>query len=389
MRVVLSDFPAILTLSAIMLASNPLLAAELTEPGGEGFQFHGFLSQGLIATSGNNFLVKSKLGSFDFTEAGLNFTKSLTDKCRTGVQLFVQRLGSGTDLNPKLDWAYFDYRASNLFGLRFGRVKQPIGLYNEIIDVEPARTPILLPQSVYPMQNRNYFLAQDGVEVYGYLGSGAAGALAYRLYGGTVPVPITNTPGNFYQIQRFDTPFLLGTRLIWHTPIEGLKVAQTLQAMRFDASVLAGTTPVSVKLPFSTWLSSIEYSSGELVLSAEYMRRYIRIADSSDPALLPNSLTISQGGYLMGTYRVSDWFEPGLYYSVTFPNLNSTSGRENHLHDIAATLRFDINQFWIVKAEGHFMRGTGGLNTALNDGTPLSRLEETWGAYLLKTTAYF
>ena len=55
-------------------------------------------------------------------------------------------------------------------------------------------------------------------------------------------------------------------------------------------------------------------------------------------------------------------------------------------HDVSGTLRFDINEFWIVKLEAHYMRGTASLA-----GSPQMRaaLPENWGLFVLKTTAYF
>ena len=58
-------------------------------------------------------------------------------------------------------------------------------------------------------------------------------------------------------------------------------------------------------------------------------------------------------------------------------------------HDVAATLRFDINHNWLVKLEGHFMSGTAALSADLNDGKPPSSLERNWGVFLAKTTAHF
>ena len=58
--------------------------------------------------------------------------------------------------------------------------------------------------------------------------------------------------------------------------------------------------------------------------------------------------------------------------------------------DVAATLRFDLNAHWLLKLEGHVMRGTAALdNRALNGGAERKDLEATWGVFLLKTTAYF
>jgi hypothetical protein len=98
---------------------------------------------------------------------------------------------------------------------------------------------------------------------------------------------------------------------------------------------------------------------------------------------------VSERWYAMGSYRVSSWFTPGVYYSVLYPNVDNHKGRDMYQHDVAATLRYDINQNWLVKVEGHVMHGTAGLNSALNGGAPLKTLTKDWGVFLLKTTAYF
>ena len=57
-------------------------------------------------------------------------------------------------------------------------------------------------------------------------------------------------------------------------------------------------------------------------------------------------------------------------------------------HDLAATLRFDLNDFWIVKVEGHFMHGTELINGG--DVAPdILTNPVNWGVFLVKTTGYF
>ncbi|HEY5090753.1 MAG TPA: hypothetical protein VIK30_12330, partial [Polyangia bacterium] len=109
---------------------------------------------------------------------------------------------------------------------------------------------------------------------------------------------------------------------------------------------------------------------------------------SSDPTLFPLGAVVSETGYGLATYRVSRWFQPGVYYSFFYANRNlgnqssnMTSNDENIQDDLAATLRFDVNRFWIVKLEGHFMHGTALVATPTAD--------VNWGMVLAKTTAYF
>jgi hypothetical protein len=377
---------------AVAGAGARAVAADLGAPGeSPGLEVHGFVSQGAIKSTANNYLAHSARGSFEFTEVGVNLTTQLTEKLRVGVQLFARKLGPTGDFSAKTDWFYLDYRFRDWLGLRAGRVKLPFGLYNDTSDIDAARVPILLPQSVYPIANRDFLLAQTGLELYGFINLRAAGALDYRLYAGTIFLPVTNQPGAPFAVQALDVPYLAGGRLLWETPLEGLRLGGSVQALRLDTTILStatgGTAVVSIPVVLS--VGSIEYGAGDLLLSAEYSRWYVR-SDSSNEAVFPASPTVvSERAYGMAAYRVRRWLAPGAYYSLLFPNVDNRTGRENVQHDVAATLRFDVNNYWLVKLEGHYMHGTAALDPVLNGGAMLSGLTRDWAVFLIKTTAYF
>jgi hypothetical protein len=69
--------------------------------------------------------------------------------------------------------------------------------------------------------------------------------------------------------------------------------------------------------------------------------------------------------------------------------VDDRKGRDAYTRDAAATLRFDLNAYWLLKLEGHYMVGTAILNSRLNDGKPLAELEREWGVFMIKTTAYY
>jgi hypothetical protein len=375
---------------ALCVAPSPAHALDLGSEGGLlSVEIHAFASQGFILTSNNQYLdVGSTKGSFQFSEVGINFTKTIGDKLRMGVQLFAQDLGPTGSYNPTMDWFYLDYRFSDWFGLRAGRVKIPFGLYNEVNDVDSARIPVLLPQSLYPIQDTTYLLAQTGGEAYGYLRIGSAGAMEYRAYAGTIFI---NTPSSTgpYQVVSLTTPYLGGGRLMWETPVEGLRLGASLQTLRLDTALLANMTPIEVRIPAVLWVASAEYWAHDFLFAAEYSRWSAKV-DSSDEALFPSSgFTTSERAYTMVGYRAARWLQPGVYYSLLFPNVADRQGRESVQHDVCATLRFDINANWLLKIEGHFMEGTAGLDSSLNNNVPLSSLAQSWEALLIKTTGYF
>jgi hypothetical protein len=378
-------------------------ARAVAQEEGESVQIHGFVSQGYIKSTTNNYLGPSarRQGNFEFSEVGINFTKQLGDRLRVGVQLFAHDLGPLGNYAPQLDWYYLDYRFFDWLGVRAGKTKLPWGLYNEFNDVDAGRVPILLPQSIYPVANRESLFAQTGIELYGDVPIGAAGSIEYRVYGGTIFV---NTADASPQLKGFEVPYDFGGRLMWSPPVEGLRLGASVQVARFDfdyaptaaeamAYEAAGLLPasydgtVSIEFPVQLWVASAEYQLHDLLLAAELGRDYVHYKTT---LLSPEITATSEGFYLMGSYQVRPWFTPGLYYAAQFPNIEQPiKKRSTYQHDVAMTLRYDLTPNWLLKLEGHYMHGTAGLSSALNDNRPLDELSKNWGVFLLKTTGYF
>src|SRR5712671_5380523 len=226
-------------LAAAVLVQRPAGATQLSLPGDlPSLDVHGFISQGFLLTSANDYLADSSRGSFEFSEVGLNFTLPATDRLTLGLQIFSRKLGPIGDYRATLDWYYLDYHWRDWLGIRAGRVKLPFGLYNDSSDVDSARTAVLLPQSVYPAENRDFLLAQTGVEVYGYAPLGTAGAMDYRLYAGTIFVDIKAAAGSPFTVVDLSVPYVAGGRVQW-LPIEGLRLGGSLQFLRLDTDLLA------------------------------------------------------------------------------------------------------------------------------------------------------
>jgi hypothetical protein len=357
-----------------------------TDPIGRDIQFHGFVSQGFLKTTANDYLVDSSRGSSEFSEAGVNATAQLTDKLRVGLQMFGYDLGSMGNFTVKADWYYLDYRLRDWVGIRAGRLKIPYGLYNDVSDIDAARAPALLPSSVYPFTNREYLLAQTGGELYGYVSLGGAGALDYRAYAGAVPLEVPSQTGAAVPLTAVGVPYIAGFRLLWETPVDGLRVGGSGVYLRVEATGLLPppATMLTLKSNEYAGLGSVEYSAHDLLLAAEYGQT--RVESHYNPLLVPDATVVSEGGYVLSAYRLRRWLQPALYYSLVYPNRDVRDGRENVQHDLSGTLRFDINEFWIVKLEAHYMHGT-----AILTGTPEARaaMPADWGLFVLKTTAYF
>jgi hypothetical protein len=114
------------------------------------------------------------------------------------------------------------------------------------------------------------------------------------------------------------------------------------------------------------------------------------------PAPSPFEIKIDQEGYYGSlSYRFTDWFEAASYYSVYYYDKNDrggnkmiAQGRPNFKawqKDTAFSARFDINEFWLVKLEFHFMDGAV-LCTELDnpDG-----YDKNWTLFAIRTTFSF
>ena len=356
---------------------------------GSGVAVHATVSQGFMLTTGNDYILTDTThGSFQLSELGVNLTKEITDNLRIGAQAFAQNLGMGGNFNLRADWYYLDYRPRDWFGLRFGRLQIPFGLYNEFNDIDAARAPILLPQSVYPLQGRNFLFAQTGFEVYGFLRSASAGALEYRLYMGTIFIDpaILIPPGAPIEL-KLNVRYVAGGRLFWETPVERLRVGVSVLAIQLDVTAFGEGMSVDVRNRSLLAMGSAEYGTGPLMLSAEYALWHTH----QDSVLAPsNFTTTSERAYAMATYRLTPWLQPALYYGLYFPDIDHRDGGSAFRQDdVSFTLRFDVNSHWSIKGEGHYMSGTAGLVNPLSISAPLVNPTEHWGVFLLKTTGYF
>jgi hypothetical protein len=130
---------------------------------------------------------------------------------------------------------------------------------------------------------------------------------------------------------------------------------------------------------------------GRMIKVSEYLygpRKTEMMDDSS-------STTKQESYYFMGTYRFNKWLEAGSYYSINYPDRSGKDvdrfkaiGLPDHgagQKDAALFVRFDINNNWCVKLEGHQVNGTAQVLAVDNP----TRSKENWGSVALKVTFSF
>ncbi len=344
----------------------------------ETLKLNGFLSQGYVKSWDANFLPNSKeSGSLEMNELGMTVSAQISDKLRFGFQMLSRDFGPWGNNVIKLDWGFADYHFSDLFGIRVGKIKTPKGLYNEIRDTDILRPMAILPQSNYDEYMRNTIVAFNGAAIYGYLPLGFMGDLSYDAYFGTKHHPsdasyittllsginqnLSQNGLNMTDLQM-DTKSDMGIRLIWETPISGLRLSGTY--MYFSAFLKANINHPSLGQLPSTGLwetkgwfvASAEYIIGNFTLSAEYQEAPILLnmdilGNQTDMANLTNL-----GYYIMGSWLFGEKFTISSFYDEFYSDKNNK--QINYQKDLAVGIRYDFNMNWNIKIEGHFMSGT-------------------------------
>ncbi|MBI5443238.1 MAG: hypothetical protein HY900_18735 [Deltaproteobacteria bacterium] len=378
---------------------------------------HGFASQGYLKSSANNYLADTEKGSFEFNEAGINFSTRLSDRTRLGLQLFSRDLGDIGNNEVRLDWGYLDYHWRDPLGFRLGKVKIPFGLYNEVRDYDVLRTSILLPQSVYDETWRESLVAIQGGLAYGSYSLGALGRLDYSAYLGTSNIEagggIAETiedDGMAFRDATVHKAF--GGQLEWDAPAPGLLLSASL--LMGDLTIrgnpgpgllavagplgLTPSSPMSFDIPsivLSVW--SAKYAVGGLTIAAEYARQKGHVSVDGLPALLGDQDIDrnTEGYYLQASYRLADWVELGGYYSAYYRDRDDKNGNNfvakglpDHLgwqKDWTVGARFDVTENWLFKLEAHFIDGTALLFRTRNPGG----LERNWELFAVKTSFHF
>jgi hypothetical protein len=379
-------------------------------------QVHGFLSQGFVYTNDNHWLtMNTSQGSAAFTDFGLNMSSQVTDKFRIGAQGYDRNLGQLGQYHPSLDWAVADYRFKSWFGVRGGKVKTTLGLYNDTQDEDFLRTFALLPQSVYPTDLRDATIAHLGGDIYGEISlRHRLGILAYTAYAGHRSDSIYS--GYPYYLSSFGARITsfgglqYGADLRWQTPLKGLLMGASRLNGNISAkgSAIDAFNPGAGLVPYSEiskadWVNQFygEYTVGRLRIDSEY-RRYWRNQELFSGT--SESFADVRGWYVSAAYRICKRVQIGSYYShytisnivggalaAFYPPATNTDLPANHDYDKVITGRVDLNKFWNVKVEGHFMNGYGsgpypnGFYTQVN----ASGFAPNTNALILKTSLNF
>jgi len=371
--------------------------------------FHGFLSQGFLYSSDYNYLANdSKKGSFQFTEAGLNVAMNPFPRTHITIQAFDFDVGNVGQYDPILDYASIEYTFNDEVGIRAGRIRRPGGIYNSIQDIDLARTSVLLPQGVYDARWRDFSSTIDGGDLFGNISLKKVGSLSYELYAGFINMADNGGVARFIQnglplggtFEAIDQCPIFGAQLWWNTPLDGFRIGLSggyISNFGYSINQFIPPNP-----PFPAFTAPIHFVGnipfGQV--SAEYLYKNwtfqaegytYNVSGHNYAAIIPGGSaeqpeTQTAAWYVSAAYRFNKWLEVGAYYTEDYQDTTKISDSLFFQKDAALSFRFDIKDWWVVKAEGHYIHGTGLL--ADNKDNPMQN-DNGWFMLAIKTTVSF
>jgi hypothetical protein len=382
--------------TAAALFSAAASAQEL----GDGVQAHGFISQSVVLTSDNKVGGNSDSGpAFDLREMGANLSWRPNPDWLLSGQVLARWAGMSDEGKLRLDYGFVDRSlfadGETQVGLRLGKIKNPYGFFNTTRDVAQTRPGVIMPQSIYLDQIRNFFLAAPGVALYGNSEyergnlSWQVSVLRPEVNDPTLTsVFIGNQPGHFQGEDSWLSQVMFDMAGGWRM---GVSLGQLNMNYHPALSPSQDELPGAHRLP--TWVLSLEHNTEDWSLTAEYGQTGI---DASGYRRF-NGQHTTEAGYVQAARRLGNGWQGYLRYDALYYDKDdrdgSTFARNTRLpaslrfaRDWAFGVRRDLDHNISLWAELHHVDGTAWL--ALSDNPPPGMVRK-WDMLLLQAAWRF
>ncbi len=184
------------------------IGAALAAPAAHAIQFDGFITVGAaIHDDPNSNRYIGSLGDRGITdkltfETDTRFGLQLSSDIAENAKVVAQILGTGTssNFNAVVEWAYVDFEFNDYISMRAGKIKQPVYLVNDYIEVGYAYPWIRPPVEVYYLNNP--LNTVNGAELFITFPIGN-GTLSFQPYIGSNRDDIPNSNGTgFFEAEE-------------------------------------------------------------------------------------------------------------------------------------------------------------------------------------------
>lgn len=402
----MSQFIRFLFVNIAFIASAA--AADLPE----GVQLHGFASQGAALTRHNQFAGSTPASAgLDMRELGANLSWQATTDWLASGQLVSRRAGATDNGVVRVDYVFIDHTVIDSgerhLGVQLGKIKNPYGFFNMTRDVAHTRAGIMLPQSIYQDQIRDFFLAAPGISMHG------SEAHDDNLFSYQVSVSqpqVNNRNLTAYIVDPQQGHFNARRSVLAQAlcELDGEKWRIGLSAAQFDIHFQPapgdffgmGSFAGSGNVTLNTGVLSLEHNREDWSYTAEYAGTRQMRSGFNVPGLsvLDQDSTI-EAYYLQTIWRFAPRWQALARYDALYLDKQDRNGTgfsaatggvlpasQRYALDWTMGLRYEPDANWSLFAELHHVNGGAWLSKLDN---PPAGLNGAWDMLLLQAAWHF
>ncbi len=311
--------------TAILIMMSAVCCATRAEDLADRFDLHAFGDQTFAQTNHNAYLDADTRGTWDNNFLGLVVAATLTDRSKLWAQL-----ETSTEDTTHFTWFFIDYQFTGDLTGHVGRVRLPLGLYNEIVDTAFLQQSLLTP-SIYQSAADFVHDSYQGAGVDYNWDAGSAGSVLLQVFG-----------GNSYVVDEGEDEVndrrLYGLRMTYTTPVTGLRF-------------LASGYQQQVELRGSTAL----HDENRAILSVDYVDE--RIDAKSEVAIHSLLGVHSRAYYVQLGYRVTPHWTPYVRYDDATTDDSRDNDPAYFQRTVVTGLSFRLQDNIDVRAENHWNHG--------------------------------
>jgi hypothetical protein len=293
---------------------------------GNDFALHGYGSQDYVQSSSdrNTYLGADHRGTWDNNFLAFVATVSLNERSKLWAQLETSSMDA-----TRFTWFFVDYALTDALTAHVGRVKFPLGLYNETIDVKFLQMSSLEP-SIYQIAADFVHDSYTGVGVDYTQDLGTAGRITWQVYGGNAYD--TNPPADSRDRR------MAGGRVTYATPVDGLRFM--VSSYRTQVELLATRELVNE----TRVIGSIDYVQADWDLKAEYAAQSFDGVDSD-------------GYYIQAGRTLADKWTPFVRYDYVTTDKSLAAGDAWHQKTVVGGINYKLLGNVSLRGEVHANRG--------------------------------
>jgi hypothetical protein len=319
-----------------------LLAGVLAAAGAHAddrFTVNGFGFEDYRQTNANTIDGADQRGTWENGILALVMSAKISDRDTAWAQL-----ESKPTEPTEFTWAYLEHRFTDNVSVRIGRIKVPYGFYNEFVDNKALQLSAVVP-SAYSFRADMVHDAYKGIGIDWTLGS-----LFTQIYGGNVYTPASNSAiTDTFQDRR-----LIGGRITWNTPLDGLRFMVSGWDSQTEDNTLVPSTTIPPLGPIAKEyraMLSAEYVSDRFDIKGEH-NHHGTPTTSDGPGASTNAWYV-QGGYKMGSWT------PYARFDYFIGDQSMPSDPTSYQKDWVLGVNYKINENVNARIEDHVIHGYG------------------------------